>query len=114
MKYTPVLLREVLRSQIQKLGETPERFARRPGRDFTRPRTLSFETVISLLLTMSENSVGKALPHRRRPAAGGTEPSAGGGRIRPEVRRVSRGFRLLPAWDGASARLESLAFERAL
>lgn len=64
MKYTPVLLREVLRSQIQKLGETPERFARQPGRDFTRPRTLSFETVISLLLTMSEHSVGKALIER--------------------------------------------------
>lgn len=64
MKYTPVILREVLRSLIRKLGETPERFVRRPGRDFTRPRTLSFETVISLLLTMSENSVGKALIER--------------------------------------------------
>ena len=61
MKYTPVILREILRSLIRKLGETPEQFARRPGRDFTRPRTLSFETVISLLLTMSENSIGKAL-----------------------------------------------------
>lgn len=49
---------------IRKLGETPEQFVRRPGRDFTRPRTLSFETVISLLLTMSENSVGKALIER--------------------------------------------------
>ena len=55
---------EVLRSLIRKLGETPERFVQRPGRDFTRPRTLSFETVISLLLTMSENSVGKALIER--------------------------------------------------
>ena len=64
MKYTPALLREILQSLIRKLGETPERFVRRPGRDFTRPRTLSFETVISLLLTMSENSVGKALIRR--------------------------------------------------
>lgn len=64
MKYTPIVLREMLRSLIRKLGETPERFVRRPGRDFTRPRTLSFETVISLLLTMSENSVGKALMER--------------------------------------------------
>lgn len=64
MKYTPVILREVLRSLIRKLGETPEQFVRRPGRDFTRPRTLSFETVISLLLIMSENSVGKALIER--------------------------------------------------
>ena len=64
MKNTPILLREILRSLIQKLGETPEQFVRRPGRDFTRPRTLSFETVISLLLTMSENSVGKVLMER--------------------------------------------------
>ena len=64
MKYTPGILREVLHSLIRKLGETPDRFVRRPGRDFTRPRTLSFETVISLLLTMSENSVGKALIRR--------------------------------------------------
>lgn len=47
MKYTPVLLQGILRSLIQKLGETPEQFVWRPGRDFTRPRTLSFETVIS-------------------------------------------------------------------
>jgi hypothetical protein len=64
MKYTPGILREVLHSLIRKLGETPEQFVRRPGRDFTRPRTLRFETVISLLLTMSENSVGKALIKR--------------------------------------------------
>lgn len=64
MKYTPIVLREMLHSLIGKLRETPERFVRRPGRDFTRPRTLSFETTISLLLTMSENSVGKALMER--------------------------------------------------
>ena len=64
MKYTPALLREILQSLIRKLGETPEQFVRRPGRDFTRPRTLRFETVISLLLTMSENSLGKALIKR--------------------------------------------------
>ena len=64
IKYTPVILQEILRSLIRKLRETPEQFVRRPGRDFTRPRTLSFETVISLLLTMSEYSVGKALIER--------------------------------------------------
>lgn len=37
----------VLRSLIQKLGETPEQFVRRSGRDFTMPWTLSFEMVIS-------------------------------------------------------------------
>lgn len=64
MKYTPIVLREMLHSLIRKLGETPERFVRRPGRDFTRHRTLGFEAMISLLLTMSENSVGKVLMER--------------------------------------------------
>ena len=64
MKYTPELLRGILRSLIQKLGEHPEQYVRHPGRDFTRPRTLTFETVLSLLLTMSENSIGKVLMGR--------------------------------------------------
>ena len=87
-------------------------FVRRPRRDFTRPRTQRFETVISLLLTMSENSVGRALIKRFKSME--NTPSAGGGRIRPEVRRVSWESRFLPAWDISSARLESLAFKCAL
>ena len=51
----------MLLSMIRKMGEHPEQYVRQPGRDFTRPRTLTFETVISLLLTMSENSIGKVL-----------------------------------------------------
>ena len=61
MRYTPKLLRGMLHSLIRKLGEHPKNYVRRPGRDFTQPRTLTFETVISLLLTMSENSIGKVL-----------------------------------------------------
>lgn len=61
MRYTPKILRGMLNSMIRKQGEHPEEFVQRPGRDFTRPRTLTFETVISLLLTMSENSIGKTL-----------------------------------------------------
>lgn len=61
MKYTPKFLRGMLLSMIRKMGEHPEQYVRQPGRDFTRPRTLTFETVISLLLTMSENSIGKIL-----------------------------------------------------
>ncbi len=76
MKYTPGILREVLHSLIRKLGETLEQFVRRPGRDFTRPWTLSFETVISLLLTMSENSMGKALIRRFKNREGTPSASA--------------------------------------
>ena len=61
MRHTPKLLREMLDSMIRKMGEHPDQYVRQPGRDFTRPRTLTFETVISLLLTMSENSIGKVL-----------------------------------------------------
>lgn len=61
MRHTPKLLQGMLYSLIRKMGEQPETYARHPGRDFTRPRTLTFETVISLLLTMSENSIGKVL-----------------------------------------------------
>ena len=61
MRYTPKILRGVLNSQIQTMGKRLEEYVKRPGRDFTRPRTLTFETVISLLLTMSENSIGKVL-----------------------------------------------------
>lgn len=64
MRYTPKLLREILQSLIRSMGKHPEKYVRQPGRDFTRLRALSFETVISLLLTMSENSIGKVLMGR--------------------------------------------------
>ena len=66
MSYTPKMPRRILKSMIRKLGERREEFVKRPGRDFTRPRTLTFETVISLLLTMSENSIGNVLMKRFR------------------------------------------------
>jgi len=59
---------------IREMGEHPEQYVRQPGRDFTRPRTLTFETVISLLLTMSENSIGKVLIGRFQNS--GKTPSA--------------------------------------
>lgn len=64
MRYTPKILRGMLQLIIQKMKENPERYVKRPGQDFTHPRTLTFETVISLLLTMSENSIGKVLISR--------------------------------------------------
>ena len=61
MRYTPKILRGMLGTMIRKMGEDPTGFVRNPVRDFTRRRTLTFETVISLLLTMGERSVGKEL-----------------------------------------------------
>ena len=64
----------MLLSMIREMGEHPDQYVRQPGRDFTRPRTLPFETVISLLLTMSENSIGKMLIGRFQNS--GKTPSA--------------------------------------
>jgi len=64
MRYTPKLLREMLQSLIRSMGKHHEKYVRQPGRDFTRLRMLSFETVIPLRLTMSENSIGKDLMGR--------------------------------------------------
>ena len=76
MNYTPKLLRGMLHSLIREMGEHPEKYVRQPGRDFTRPRTLSFETVVSLLLTMSENSIGKVLIERFQNSEKTPSPSA--------------------------------------
>lgn len=59
--YTPKAMRKKLRSMIRSQGKHAERFARRPGRDFTRRRALGFETLIYLLLNMSEKDIGKHL-----------------------------------------------------
>lgn len=59
--HTPKALRKALCAMIRSLGKHPERYARRPGRDFTRRRALPFETLIFLLLTMSEKDAGKEL-----------------------------------------------------
>ena len=61
------MLRERLFSIIRRLGEEPERYARKPGRDFTRKRTLTPAVLIRLILTMDEKSVRKGLlGHFRR------------------------------------------------
>ena len=106
-----------------KAGGDTEAVCPAPGRDFTQPRTLSFETVISLLLAMSENSVEKALMERFKngedtpsasafcPAAGETA-ACGDGSAFPAVcclRPAGRfqGYRLLAA-DGSD--LKSAAY----
>lgn len=118
MKNTVLTLRERLFSIIRRLGETPERYARKPGRDFTRKRTLTPEILIYLILTMDEKSIWKGLlGHFRRridtPSASAFVqqrqkllPSAledlfhqFSDQLRPQ--KKFRGFRLLAA-DGSS------------
>ena len=61
MKKTVMILRERLFSIIRRLGEEPERYARKPGRDFTRKRTLTPAVLIHLILAMGEKSIWKGL-----------------------------------------------------
>ena len=67
MKNTVTILRESLFSIIRRLVEEPERYARKPGRDFTRKRTLTPAVLIQLIVTMDEKSIWKGLlGHFRR------------------------------------------------
>jgi len=61
MKYTAAALREMLCSIIRGIGERPERYAKNPGKDFTRKRTLTLAALIYLILTMDEKSIWKGL-----------------------------------------------------
>ncbi len=61
MKNTAATLREILYSMIRRIEERPERYARNPGKDFTRKRTLTPAALIYLILTMDEKSVWKGL-----------------------------------------------------
>ena len=61
MKNTVTILRERLFSIIRRLVEEPERYARKPGRDFTRKRMLTPDALIYLVLTMDEKSIWKGL-----------------------------------------------------
>ena len=61
MKNTGRALKERLLSMIGAMGEHPERYAKDPGRDFTRRRSLTLPTLMSLILTMDEKSMWKGL-----------------------------------------------------
>ena len=67
MKNTVTMLRERLFSIIRRLGENPERYARKPGRDFTRKRMLTPDVLIQLIVTMDEKSIssGRSCFHPR-------------------------------------------------
>lgn len=57
----PAYVKDKLTSIIKEMALSPELFVKSPGRDFTRNRKLTFESVIQLLLSMGGNSIYKEL-----------------------------------------------------
>lgn len=60
-KLAPTKIKKKLLEIIRSLASTPEAFVRRPGRDFSRNRKLSFETMLKMLVGMGGNSLCKEL-----------------------------------------------------
>ena len=54
-------VKEALLSLIQEISLCAESYVKRPGKDFTRKRKLSFEDVLKLLISMGGNSIYKEL-----------------------------------------------------
>ena len=61
MKYTAGSLKGTLLSMIEEMGRHLENYAKNPGKDFTRRRSLTLPALISLILTMDEKSAWKGL-----------------------------------------------------
>jgi len=61
MNEYPTRMKERLSSLISEMSKSPALFVTKPGKDFTRNRKLTFETVVQLLISMGGNSVYKEL-----------------------------------------------------
>lgn len=63
MKITikPINVQSVLNDIIKSMSDNPDVFVTNPGKDFSRTRKLSFETVIRMLIGMGGNSLQKEL-----------------------------------------------------
>jgi len=61
MNEYPNVVKEILSSMIGEMAASPALFVKNPGKDFTRNRKLSFETVVQLIISMGGNSIYKEL-----------------------------------------------------
>ncbi len=57
----PINVRFALNDIIKSMSDNPEEYVTNPGKDFSRTRKLSFETVIRMLIGMGGNSLQKEL-----------------------------------------------------
>ena len=46
---------------VSKMGETLEQYVKKPGKDFTRNRKLTFETILKMLICMGGNTINEEL-----------------------------------------------------
>lgn len=60
MKYSDYLKRMLL-SAIDEMADTPDLYARNPGKDFTRNRKMGFKQFLILFLTMEGDCIRKEL-----------------------------------------------------
>ena len=60
-KPTPSKIKRILNGAIKAISTSSEKYVKQPGRDFTRNRKLSFETMIKMLVGMGENTICKEL-----------------------------------------------------
>lgn len=59
MNTFPDSVKQNLITIIKEMSNSPAPFVKNPYKDFTRTRKLPFETVISTLITMGGNTLGK-------------------------------------------------------
>lgn len=52
-------VKALLLATIDELAADPEKYAKRPGRDFSRNRKLSFKQLLLMFLTMKGNASGR-------------------------------------------------------
>jgi hypothetical protein len=57
----PSYVKSKLSAIINEMAASPEPFVKNPGRDFTRNRKITFESVVKMLLSMGGNSIYKEL-----------------------------------------------------
>ena len=61
MNEYPNTIKETLTSLIGEMAESPALYVKNPGKDFTRRRKLTFETILHMLISMGGNSIYKEL-----------------------------------------------------
>lgn len=60
-KLEAVTIKQSLLSLIAEMAEEPEDYVKNPGKDFTRNRKLTFETISKMMICMGGNTLNEEL-----------------------------------------------------